>query len=129
MRRPAVLIGLCLALAACGILPEIPDFRVPRRATPAAAPPMAATPLPPVEPLAPGAPGAVGAGAAEAACTAAGRERGFEVQGVIGSTDVIGADGRALSRDVMLRVIRSGQQVDLRCNYVYADGIARLMVL
>lgn len=126
---PRVLLpgALALSLAACG---AIPDFRAMR---PAASPPpppsMAVAPLPPTGPVAPVLPGAPSAGAAEAACAAAGRERGFEVQGVVGSTDVMGADGRAASRDVMLRVLRSGQQFDLRCNYVYADGLARVMAL
>lgn len=122
--RATALGCLAFSLAACG---GIPDFRVPFRAAPASAP-MTAAPIAPSAPLAP-VPGAPTAGAAEAACLQAGRERGFDVQGVVGSTDVLGADGVALSRDVMLRVARSGQQFDLRCNYVYADGIARVMAL
>jgi hypothetical protein len=118
--------ALALSLAACG---AIPDFRAMRPAAPPPPPSMAVAPLPPTGPVVPVLPGAPSAGAAEAACTAAGRERGFEVQGVVGSSDVMGADGRAISRDVMLRVVRSGQQFDLRCNYVYADGLARVMAL
>lgn len=129
MPRQLILSALALGLAGCG---EIPDFRAGRPFAPAPPPSMAVAPVPPTDPVAPGAPilpGAPSAGAAEAACTAAGRERGFEVQGVVGSADVVGADGRAVSRDVMLRVVRGGQQFDLRCNYVYADGLARVMAL
>lgn len=120
MRRlpPIFSLGVvALTLAACG---ELPDFRVPGSPTPAAvsAPPPAAT-LPPQ----------TGAGAAETACTAAGQERGFTVQGVVGSTDVAGADGQPASRDVMLRVARGQQVFDLRCNYHYASSQARVMAL
>jgi hypothetical protein len=129
MPRLALILILTLALlpAACG---TIPDFRAgspaPRSAGPAA--PSPATPSPPLEmtPL----PGAgVSAGAAEAACTAAGVERGFQVQGIVGSTDVAGTDGQPASRDVMMRVARGTQVFDLRCSYHYASAQARVMAL
>lgn len=122
-RLAPTLVALTL-LAGCG---AIPDFRAPmlggaRPQAPAAPEPLAMAPLPAT-------PGASGAGAAEAACLAAGQERGFQVQGVVGSSDVTGADGRAISRDVMLRVARGAQVFDLRCNYSYAEGQARVMAL
>lgn len=116
---PLAPLALTLILAGCGAMP---DFRLNRSA------PSPANPAPPPAVM-PAEPGAPSAGAAEAACQAAGRERGFEVQGIVGSSDVMGADGRPVSRDVMLRVARSGQQFDLRCNFVYADGLARVMAL
>jgi len=124
MIRFPLLAVLALAPAACGV---VPDFRP-------GTPPMQVQPPPPqvtVAPPAPfeGPPGLPRAAAAEAACTAAGRERGFQVQGVVGSTEVMGPDGQPASRDVMLRVERGGQVFDLRCNYHYASAQARVMAL
>lgn len=103
-----------LTLAACGV----PDFRA-RPAAPRAS----------AAPAAPVAPAPTGANAAETACLAAGRERGFQVQGVTGSSEVMGADGRPASRDVMMRVQRGQQIFDLRCNYDYGGAMARVMAL
>lgn len=120
MPRPSPILPLVLAalmLAAC----DMPDFRARSSAPP---PPAPLAPAP-VEPgLNPGQPSA-----AEAACLAAGRERGFEVQGVVGSSEVMGADGRPASRDVLMRVARGQQIFDLRCNYDYGGAMARVMAL
>jgi len=121
--------GPVLGLAACG---ELPDLRQGGRTLPS---PAVAT-IPPPEPMPPEMsvpeplPGARPSPAqAETACMAAGRERGFVVQGVVGSSDVAGADGLPVSRDVMLRVARGAQVFDLRCNYHYGGAQARIMVL
>ncbi|MCC5960967.1 MAG: hypothetical protein JJU08_16665 [Rhodobacteraceae bacterium] len=65
---------------------------------------------------------------AERACIAAGQERGLDVQGVAGSRSVTGSDGQD-ARDVMLRVSRSGSQIEVRCNYQTATGMARIMLI
>jgi hypothetical protein len=131
MHRFPMILTLALLPAACDV---IPDFR-PSAATPpraaAAAPVISVAPLAsPVDAM-PGVGDAapVSAGVAESACRAAGADRGFQVQGVVGSTDVRGADGQPVSRDVMLRVARSGQVFDLRCSYHYASAQARVMAL
>lgn len=133
----AALLLLPLMLGACAV----PDLRgpmpmaAPRAAAPRATAPPAAPLGLPVGPLAPGGgPGlapvaTVTPGAAEAACVAAGAERGFQVRGVVGSSDVAGPGGAPVSRDVMLRVARGGQVFEVRCSYVYADGLARVMAL
>lgn len=61
---------------------------------------------------------------AEEACIAAGRERGLNVLGVVGSRT---ADD--LSRDVILRVQRSGSVLEVRCNYVTSTQTARVMLI
>ncbi|NBB96883.1 MAG: hypothetical protein GVY34_01750 [Alphaproteobacteria bacterium] len=71
---------------------------------------------------------AAGTTGAESACTAAGRERGLEVLGVVSARDVSGANG-ASERDVMLRVARNGTQLDVRCNYQPDSGVARIMLI
>lgn len=115
-----------IGLAAC----DIPDFRAGERlGNPFA---RSARPSGSVLPPVVGAPLAAptsGAAAAETACLAAGRDAGFDVQGVVGTREVIGASGLADSRDVMLRVNRSGQSVEVRCNYSYAGASARIMTL
>ncbi len=70
----------------------------------------------------------ISASGAEQACIAAGRERGLEVAGVVGSTAVTGANGEA-SRDVMLRVRRGGADIEVRCNYVASTRMARIMLI
>ncbi|WP_417587462.1 hypothetical protein [Pararhodobacter oceanensis] len=69
------------------------------------------------------------ASAAESACTEAGRAAGFDVQGVVGTHEVIGTGGLPQSRDVMLRVARGGQSIEVRCSYAYVDGSANIMTL
>ena len=66
---------------------------------------------------------------AEQACMAAGSDAGFTVQGVVGTHEVTGADGMAVSRDVMLNVTRSGQSLQVRCSYAYDTASARIMTL
>jgi hypothetical protein len=68
------------------------------------------------------------AGAAERACIAAGQERGLQVIGIAGSRDVIGPTGVPM-RDVMLRVSRSGAQIEVRCNYQSDSDLARIMLI
>ena len=68
------------------------------------------------------------ASGAEQACIAAGRERGLDVLGVVGSRAVTAANGDA-SRDVMLRVRRSGSEIEVRCNYVADTRMARIMLI
>ena len=60
---------------------------------------------------------------AEGACMSAGREAGFDVQGVVGTRE------QGTSRDVMLRVQRGGQTVEVRCSYAYDSGQARIITL
>jgi hypothetical protein len=88
--------------------------------------PMPIIPAPSGTSQAPG-PGAGMAGA-EDACTAAGRERGLDVLGVVSARDVTGAGG-APERDVMLRVARSSTQLEVRCNYQPDTGVARIMLI
>lgn len=68
------------------------------------------------------------AAGAEAACTTAGRDRGLDVLGVVGTRNVTGPDG-APERDVMLRVARDGTQLEVRCNYKPETGLARIMLI
>ncbi|MCC5965264.1 MAG: hypothetical protein JJU24_03930 [Natronohydrobacter sp.] len=68
------------------------------------------------------------ASGAEQACIAAGRERGLDVMGVVGSRSVNGTNGEA-ARDVMLRVRRSGAEIEVRCNYVTETRMARIMLI
>lgn len=122
--------ALCLAalsLAACG---GLPDLRRSRPAPPPP-PPSAAMPAPPPAAAAP----EVAAGlrppasTAEDACRAAGQARGFDVRAIAGSAEVTGQTGAPESRDVMLRVARGAQVFDVRCNYHYPSGTARVMAL
>lgn len=71
---------------------------------------------------------ATGMAGAEAACTAAGRERGLDVLGVVSARDVTAANGTT-ERDVMLRVARDGTQLEVRCNYQPDSGVARIMLI
>jgi hypothetical protein len=59
----------------------------------------------------------------------AGQQAGFDVRGVVGTHEVTDDAGMAVSRDVMLRVQRSGQELQVRCSYAYAGGDARIMTL
>jgi uncharacterized lipoprotein YajG len=68
------------------------------------------------------------AGAAERACITAGQERGLQVIGIAGSRDVTGPTGTPM-RDVMLRVSRSGAQIEVRCNYQSDSDLARIMLI
>jgi hypothetical protein len=108
-------------LAGCADLPDLRPMS-PRAAAPLAAPPPPPTAL-----------GDIGirrsASAAEAACVAQGETQGMGVQGVVGTREVTGADGRPASRDVMLRVARGQQVFEVRCSYDYASGQARIMTL
>lgn len=122
-RLSTLLAGLtaCTLLAGCL---DIPDYRGSAAFRPGTG---TATPSAPLgAPLGTAAPSA---GTAESACTAAGREAGFDVQGVTGTREVTAADGLAQSRDVMLRVQRGGQSFDVRCSYSYAANSARIMTL
>ena len=115
-----------LGLSACA---GLSDMRLGRSAPAASAMPetIAVTPTEGAPDMALA--GQPSASAAEAACTEAGRERGFTVQGVVGSSDVTGDDGQPVSRDVMLRVARGAQVFDLRCSFHYPSGQARVMAL
>lgn len=114
-----------VGLAAC----DIPDFRSGERlSNPFARNPPQASAPPPVIGAPLGAP-TPGASAAETACLAAGRQAGFDVQGVVGTREVVGVSGFAESRDVILRVNRGGQSVEVRCSYAYAGASARIMTL
>ena len=116
-------IGLALAsvllIAGCSMAP----MGMAPRATPAAPPPVASESQAPL----PGS-GDPGASGAEQACMAAGRERGLDVVGVVGSRAVSGNNGEA-ARDVMLRVRRSGAEIEVRCNYVAETSMARIMLI
>lgn len=125
MRRMLTMTALtgALALAGCAELPHLTGAQ-PRAAAPA---PFQAAPPPP----APSADIGIrrSASAAEAACVAQGETQGMNVQSVVGTREVTGADGQASSRDVMLRVARGQQVFDVRCSYNYASGEARIMTL
>lgn len=69
------------------------------------------------------------ASAAESACLDAGRAAGFDVQGIVGTREVLGSGGLPQSRDVMLRVQRGSQSVEVRCSYAYMNGTAQIMTL
>jgi hypothetical protein len=107
---PILLLGSSLFLSACmGGVPMAP----------AARPAPASVGVPPAASL----PAPVGNNMAEQACVTAGQERGLQVLGVSGSrpnNDDI---------DVMLRVARSGSQLEVRCNYQTASGMARIMLI
>lgn len=122
MHRAAVQITVFTVLATLAGCSNLPDLRQPgwldrpifeRRA------PAPAMPTDPVRE----------AGTAETACMSAGREAGFDLRGVVGSSEVTDDTGMTVSRDVMLRVARGGQTVDVRCSYDYATATARIMTL
>ncbi len=110
----------CVGLAGCF---DIPDYRGGGLMRSRASAPTAPVGAPLGTPMAPL------ASAAENACTEAGRAAGFDVRGVVGTREVTGTGGLPESRDVMLRVQRGGQSLDVRCSYAYAGGAARIMTL
>lgn len=127
MTRTAVTIGV---LAACSMLAgcmDIPDYRGGSRFTNpfSATTGSGATSAPAALP----APAGASASAAETACLDAGRRAGFDVQGVVGTHEVVGAGGLPTSRDVMLRVQRGGQSIEVRCSYAYLNSTAQIMTL
>ncbi|GAB4261226.1 MAG: hypothetical protein Kow0013_05520 [Pararhodobacter sp.] len=125
MSRPPVILGAlaaCLAVSGCFDIPDLrgrPPYSGPSR-------PASTVPAPVGDPLGPPVPAA---SEAERACLAAGQEAGFDVRGVVGTHEVTDASGLAVSRDVMLRVQRGGQELQVRCSYAYAAGAARIMTL
>lgn len=133
-RRKAIGAGALAAVLLLTGCANVPDFRdgmrlsnpfaraAPTRAAPSAG---SATPVSP----APGSQPAPAASTAETACLAAGREAGFDVRGVVGTREVIGANGLPESRDVMLQVDRAGQSLEVRCSFAYQDAQARIMTL
>ena len=72
--------------------------------------------------------GGMTANSAEQACVGAGRERGLDVLGVVGSREVVGSDGET-TRDVMLRVRSGGSVIEVRCNYMTSTQMARIMLI
>lgn len=114
MTRSAGGMALVLVLAGCMGAPMATG---PNRVIPA---PASVAPQSDIQPM--------GGADAEQACIAAGQDRGLEVQGVAGSRSVTGPDGQD-ARDVMLRVTRSGTQIEVRCNYQAATGMARIMLI
>jgi hypothetical protein len=128
MRRFLVLAGVTAAMALSGCA-DLAGFNLapgaataPFQTAPTAARPAPAAPLPPGATADPGARRT--AAAAEAACVSQGNAQGLNVQQVVGTRDVGGT-----SRDVMLRVARGQQVFDIRCNFDYASGQARIMTL
>lgn len=113
-----------LALSACTFNPMRP--LPPRAASPVAVAPAPGSEMPAPDGMAQ--PADLTASGAEQACIAAGRERGLDVLGVVGSSAMTGSNGEA-TRDVMLRVRRDGAEIELRCNYVAETGMARIMLL
>lgn len=109
-----------LLVSGCAMAPLGPITRPAPPAAPAPVAPAAPTP----EQTSPDA----DASGAEQACIAAGRERGLEVMGVVGSRAVSDTNGVA-ARDVMLRVQRSGTEIEVRCNYVTETRMARIMLI
>ena len=135
-RRRAIGAGALAAVLLLTGCANVPDFRNGARlsnpfarAAPVPSAPAtgattgAANPVMPVPPPVPA------ASTAETACLAAGREAGFDVRGVVGTREVIGANGLPESRDVMLRVDRAGQSLEVRCSFAYQDAQARIMTL
>ncbi|MCB1391233.1 MAG: hypothetical protein KDK12_19135 [Rhodobacteraceae bacterium] len=104
-------------LAACGAMPDAryrdPFYR-PTYGPPVANPSPGGGPAP---------------DQAEMACVAAGHDAGFDVERVVGTRELMGPQATATSRDVMLRVRRGGQSLEVRCNYAYDTGQARIMTL
>ncbi len=118
--RATLALGVVLGLAGCTMAPLGPGARTAAPVTPA--------PVTPVAPLPQDMPAAATGSGAEQACIAAGRERGLNVLDVVGSRAVTASDG-ASARDVMLRVERSGAQLEVRCNYVEETRMARIMLI
>ena len=110
--RSTGVIALVATLAGCSVVPMTGGARAP------------VLPAPVSPTLGP----ADGASAAEQACIAAGQERGLQVIGVAGSREVVGPSGEMM-RDVMLRVSRSGSQIEVRCNYQTSSDLARIMLI
>lgn len=102
-----------VALTACGPFPDARARSMARSA-----------PLAPVQ-AAPGRP----ATEAETACFEAARAAGFEGLRLVGSAEVMGTQGLATSRDVMIGVRRGGQSFEVRCSYSYETLSARIMTL
>lgn len=126
MTKTSMTIG---ALSACVLLAgcfDIPDYRGGARFSNPFSSGSGGAMMTPSDPMA--APVA-SANAAETACLSAGRTAGFDVQGVVGTREVLGTGGLPQSRDVMLRVQRGGQSVEVRCSYAYLDGTAQIMTL
>jgi hypothetical protein len=113
----------CVVLAGCF---DIPDYRGGARFSNPFSSDAPRTSAAPGDPLGSPPPAA---SAAETACLEAGRAAGFEVQGVVGTREVIGAGGLPQSRDVMLQVQRGGQSIEVRCSYAYLDATAQIMTL
>ena len=123
-RTSTILVALSASVVLVGCN-NIPDYRQGGFSNPFVNP--FATDRP--APLEPSAPLVPEASAAEAACLEAGRAAGFDVQGVVGTQEVLGSGGLPQSRDVMLRIDRGGQSVEVRCSYAYVDGSAQIMTL
>ncbi len=122
----AVLLGACQAPDLRSVMPG------PRAEAPAPAPAPEGVAADAFSPEAPGEGAAAPrppASQAEAACMQQGREQGLAVREVVGTREVQGSDGQAVSRDVMLRVARGQQVYDVRCSYHYASAAARIMSL
>ncbi len=120
MRRAGLALAALLLVSGCAMAPLGPSTRP--------APPAAPAPVTPAVPMPePTSPDAEASGA-EQACIAAGRERGLDVLGVVGSRAVSDTNGAA-ARDVMLRVQRSGSELEVRCNYVEETRMARIMLI
>lgn len=113
------ILAAAVALTGCGRLPDLRPSNWGERPLFERRDPAPALPADPARE----------AGTAESACMDAGTAAGFDVQGVVGTSEVIDATGMAVSRDVMLRVARGGQTVDVRCSYDYATAGARIMTL
>lgn len=111
---PKGFVGLLLCSFASGCM-VAPVATAPRTAPP---PPAQITPMP----------GDLSPSTAEQACISAGQERGLDVSGIAGSREVTDAGGQP-ARDVMLRVNRAGAQLEIRCNYDPASGVARIMLI
>ena len=102
----------CALLTACGPFPDAQMRNYQR------------SPAAPVQ-SAPGRP----ATKAEVACFEAGRAAGFETMRLTGSAEIMGANGRPASRDVMLSVRRGLQTFEVRCTYSYATSRALITAL
>ncbi|TVS05834.1 MAG: hypothetical protein EA407_01365 [Rhodobacteraceae bacterium] len=111
-------------LSACNLSPLRP--LPPRVESPVAVVPPPSGEMPEIETE--GLPADLSASGAERACIAAGRERGLDVVGVVGSSTITGSNGEA-ARDVMLRVRRGGAEIEVRCNYVAETRMARIMLI
>lgn len=120
---PLALLTIAALLAGCA---DIPDYRQGGRFVNPFTNRSGGQSTRPLDPMAPQAPAA---SAAETACREAGRAAGFDVRGVVGTREVMGAGGLPQSRDVMLQVQRGGQTIEVRCSYAYLDGTAQIMTL